>query len=84
MTIDYRVGQNKSNKKMKTLGKLNIKESKIISTNELLSIKGGSGGWTSTPHNTYVGINGDCATCCDIGGQGPCSPPQCNTEWSWC
>ena len=68
---------------MKKLGKLKIKDSKLIPTNELLRFRGGSG-WTSNPENTYVGINGDCVTCCDIGGQGPCDPPECTTTWSWC
>ena len=57
MTIDPRVGQTKNNKKMKTLGKLKLKEEKMLNPKELLGFRGGSGG--SCTGTYYVCSSGE-------------------------
>jgi hypothetical protein len=42
VTTDHRVGKTKNIKKMKTLGKLKLKEEKMLTSEELLGIRGGS------------------------------------------
>jgi hypothetical protein len=56
---------------MKKLEKLKIEESKLLSANELLAVKGGYG-WTTVTNDTFVGINGDCYYACDSYGNDEC------------
>ncbi|WP_291039250.1 hypothetical protein [Dyadobacter sp. 50-39] len=60
----------------------NFKENEL-SLDEMRGIRGGQ--WTSNPHSTYVGVNGDCTSSCDIASNGTvkqCNPPQTSTSWS--
>lgn len=57
---------------MKNLERIDFDESEVLKANEMLGFQGG--GWTSNPHNTYVGQNGDCHTICDSTGGDRCGP----------
>jgi hypothetical protein len=57
VTTDHKVGQTQKFYKMKTLGKLKLKEEKMLSHEELLGFRGGAG-------------SGQCYTCACKDGTG--------------
>jgi len=82
-----RVGQILNNNKMKKLGKLNLMKEKMLSHEELVSFRGGSGGGTCG----YV-VNGQIACCISYneahfyydGNEGPGNNwccDSCSTTW---
>jgi natural product precursor len=80
LTKDNRVGQTKNNKKMKTLGKLKLKEEKMLNSEELLGFRGGSGSgcggytWIACISN-YTQVMADCYNNC---------AGNCRIEWIGC
>jgi natural product precursor len=81
VTTAYRVGQTKNNNTMKTLGKLKLNEEKMLSSEELLGFRGGSGSGCTTYvwyvcRSNYMAAYTDCFNNC--GGF------NCNFIWVDC